>query len=395
MGNFTRTHPDGVWITGYQPPPSDFEDLMRKAFQGVNGVVGGTYAPSSTITVGGAGLRVTGPTKILGSGKLVMTTGSVITLADGDYQDLLEGHPGRTRTIWQPMAPVRPVGVDLFAFMNVLPAGAVQAIASTFRRATGDTVPEFVKGLRVHDGSKLTKVELRFRVPTPHAAVPQEMPKVRLFRLRLSDGVAENLCSTALGDGLVPIPTPSSGVKWYSNGDVQSFVITPDQNNLIDTSQYVYMVHIVEERAGVQEFPFTVKIYESAVIGVASNAPNPLSGDLDSYGAPWPAGTVGLFKDETQKQYNGLWVAPGGAGSWTRHASLNSEAQFTNGMLFLVSPAVGGYGKANPGTVWQLSLPQPFVLNTTPVNIAKPVPQGTIFLGMMTTFSNITSTRYQ
>jgi hypothetical protein len=97
MANFTRTQLDAVWISGYQPPDSDFEDLDRKAFQGVNGKVGGVYAPTAPIIVDGLGLTLTAPLQIRGSGLLRLESGATLLLNDGDYQDLGTGHVGRSR----------------------------------------------------------------------------------------------------------------------------------------------------------------------------------------------------------------------------------------------------------------------------------------------------------
>jgi hypothetical protein len=393
MANFTRTQIDATWVTGYQVTPADLQDLSRKCVEGINGTVGGAWAPTAQIVVNGAGMHLTGPVEVRGSGKLVIASGATITLGDNDFQDLLANHPGRKRTIWQAMAPVKPLGTDNFAIANLVPSGAVQPLASALRRSTGDSIPAFLKELRVHNGARLTKVRLRFRVATPHASAPQETPKVRLFRVRNSDGLVENLSSTR--DGFVSITMPKSGGTWYNAGEVQEFAIVPDQNTTINNADYAYFAHVVEERAGVNEYPFTLPVYEAVTIDVASNAPNPLTGDLDSRGSAWPVGSVGLFKDELQKLYNGLWVAPGGAGAWTRHPTLNSQAQFKNGMLFVVSSSLSGSGKSNPGTVWQMTLAQPFTFGTSDVNIGKPVPQGTIFLGFALDFEDILTTSFQ
>lgn len=393
MANFTRTQPDITWVTGYQVTPADLQDLARKCVEGVNGNVGGVWAPTAQIVVNGAGLHVTGTAEVRGSGKLVVATGATITLGDNDYQDLLANHPGRKRTIWQAMAPVKPLGTDNFAVANLVPSGAVQPLASALRRSVGDIIPAFLKELRVHNGAKLAKVRLRFRVATPHASAPAETPKVRLFRVRNSDGLVENLSSTR--DGFVSITMPKSGSAWYNAGEVQEFAIVPDQNTTINNSDYAYFAHVVEERAGVNEYPFTLPVYEATVIDVASTAPNPLTGDLDSRGSAWPSGSVGLFKDETIRPNNGLWTSPGGAGNWTRASTLNAQSQFKNGMLFVVSSSLSASGKTNPATVWQMTLAQPFTLGTSDINIGKPVPQGTVFLGFALDFEDITSTSFQ
>lgn len=396
MANFVRTQLDAVWISGYQAPPSDYEDLDRKCFQGINGTVGGVYAPTTLIAITGAGIRLTTRMEVRGSGLLQLATGATLTLGDGEFQDLGTGHAGRTRTIYQAMAPFRVVGQDHFAVANILPMGAAQPLASEIRRSTGSAVPSFLKELRVVDGAKFARARLRFKVAIPHASVPQEMPKVRIFRVKNADGIEENLYS-GTADGFATITTPTSGVAWYALGAVQEFVITLDQNQTVNDDDYTYFAHVVEERAGVPDFPFQLQVWEAAVIQVASSGPNAGTGDCDSYGAAWALGTVALFKDETAafKKFQGVLTSPGGAGPWPRHTALASTPQFRNGMLFVIDPTNTGVGKSNPGTVWQMTLPPPFLLDVSDINIDKPVPRGNIYLGLVTEFENITDTRFQ
>lgn len=399
MANFVRTQIDAVWITGYQPPASDFEDLDRKCFQGINGTVGGTYGPSSVITVTGSGLALTGPLQIRGTGKLTFSTGATLTLGDSDYQDLAVGHPGRTRTIYQAMVPFRVVGEDHFAVTCVIPTGAAQPLASAIRRSVGIHTPEFVKELRVHDGAKLARVRLRFKVSTPHASLPQKMPKIRLFRVKNSDGAVSHLSSTTSGDGFVYITAPASGSAWHANGAVQEFVITPDQNHVIDAANYSYFAQIVEEEMGVFEFPFLLDVFEAVTVDVASTVDNAgfVSATVD--GTPlWGAvaAAYALFKDQTTKTENGLYVRVGG-GAWSRATTLNNQAQFRNGMLFEVRrwTGVALEGKATPGSLWQMTLPPPFVLGASNINFAPPTPNGVMYLGMVTEFEDIASTKFQ
>ncbi len=390
MANFARTQLDAVWISGYQAPPSDYEDLDRKQSQGLNGVVGGCYAPTSPIVVGGVGLRLTTTLEVRGSGLLQLATGASLVLSDNDYQDLAVGHPGRTRSIYQAMAPATPVGANHFAVANVVPTGAIQTVACSIRRSTGTTSPEFVKRLRVHNGATLARLRIRFKVPTLHPSVPQRMPRVRVFRVRTVDGVAEDLCTTVANDGFVDFTTPNSGTAWHAGGVAQEFVVTPDKNHVIDDGTYSYFAHFMDEVVGVPSYPLSVKVYEGK-INVGSVAPNASSGFVDTFAQP--LGKLALFRHEDPALYNGVWVSPGGAGPWTRVADLSTTSQFSNGMLFYVGEYTGG--QSTPGTVWQLTVSPDFQVNTSPVTIQKPVPAGTMFLGILTEFENIVDTRLQ
>jgi hypothetical protein len=249
MANYTRTQPDGTWISGYQVTAADLIDLDRKVFHGLK-KSGGVHAPTTSIIVEGFGLALTTALDIRAAGSLRLMTGATMTLGDGDYQDLEPGHVGRTRKIWQAMAPVQAVGENNFAITYVVPSGAVQPVACSLRRSTGTTSPEFIKKLRVHHGATLARVRLRFSVPTLHSSQPQRVPRMRVFRVRTSDGVVEDLKSGS-PDGFFLIAEPKSGGEWTAGGAVQEYTFAPDQNNVVDDAEYAYYVHIQEEIAGI------------------------------------------------------------------------------------------------------------------------------------------------
>lgn len=399
MANFTRTQLDATWVLGYQVTPADLEDLARKCVEGVNGTVGGVYAPTAPIVVNGAGLLVSGPTEIKGDGRLRVTSAGSLVLGDDDFQDLMPGHPGRTRTIWHPMAPARGIGANHFLLCSPGGTGAVQAIASTVRRKTVEEPVEFLRELRVHNGATMKAARVRFRITTTHFSAPAKTPKFRVFRLDVETGVHESMSTTALGDGFVSIPAPSSGAGWTNGGLTQEFSVPVDTNNVIDSSKYLYFLHVVDEVSGIGTYPYTVDVYEPYVLR-ASVKPNALDGTVD--GSTLNAGAIALFKDETDASYNGLWVAPGviggpaAAGAWTSRApGLSSSTQFKQGMVFYVTPFVGGQGKTNQGSVWQMFVPPSFTLGASPIQFLKPVPNGTMFVGVAVDFDNITSTRFQ
>ena len=389
MANFTRTQPDGTWVSGYQVTPADLTDLDRKVFHGLK-KTGGVHAPTTPIILDGFGMALTTPLDIRAAGSLRLMTGATMTLGDGDYQDLEPGHVGRTRNIWQAMAPVQAVGENVFAITYVMPSGAVQPVACSLRRSTGTTSPEFIKKLRVHHGATLARVRLRFSVPTLHASVPQRVPRMRVFRVRTSDGVVSDLKSGS-PDGFFEVAAPKSGSQWTSGGAVQEYVFTPDQNNVMDDAEYAYYVHIQEEIAGIFEAPLSVKVYEQT-LNTASRVLNAQDGTCD--GVAQSLGALCLFKNQASPYQNGVYVSPGGAGAWSRVADLSVTSQFQNGMLFPI-PGEFSRGNTNPGTCWQLLVSQDFQLGFSPAVFRKPVPAGTIFLGVLTEFENILTTRFQ
>lgn len=60
MSHFSFTRPGGVWSSFSDLLSGEMADIDAKTFKAINGDDGGTWAPSSVITVGGQGLDVTG-----------------------------------------------------------------------------------------------------------------------------------------------------------------------------------------------------------------------------------------------------------------------------------------------------------------------------------------------
>lgn len=58
--SFTRTRAPGFWTFNSVVAPSEFEHI-DDYYKAIDGAAGGAYAPSALLTIGGAGLSVTGP----------------------------------------------------------------------------------------------------------------------------------------------------------------------------------------------------------------------------------------------------------------------------------------------------------------------------------------------
>jgi hypothetical protein len=60
MAHFTRVRPSGFWTLNSVVDPAEFEQFDAQLYAAINGDAGGTWAPSIPITIGGAGINVTG-----------------------------------------------------------------------------------------------------------------------------------------------------------------------------------------------------------------------------------------------------------------------------------------------------------------------------------------------
>ena len=96
------------------------------------------------------------------------------------------------------------------------------------------------------NGATITGLKVWFAVADPHAGgVPAVMPQFGLNRVSLPNGGAFALQS--LFSATPQIGTPASGAAWYSGGHIQFFNMTPNQNNVIDPTQYNYFFVMEDE----------------------------------------------------------------------------------------------------------------------------------------------------
>jgi hypothetical protein len=327
--------------------PSEFATLDANLAAGINAVDGGAYAPSAAIVLGGSGLTVTGPLFVARGGSLTSQTAGGWVLGDGDFPLYSATHVGRTRKWLQPCINARVVPHSA-AYARWTDA-AIQTIATTIDQSDGHGAlpPRIYVPIRAHNGSTLGKVTVNFRVGWPHLSLPPTMPTVRVLR-KDGSGKAVTLTSTASGadaNGYVGITKPNSPAAWYQSGGAQAFVVVCDQNNVIDTSQYEYVLEITEE-GGIQGYPFAL-IYKKAV-KYATTGSNLTLSTLQTVdgGIATVEGDRVLVKDQLDPTYNGIWVAH--AGAWTRAIDFQSAADFSQGVVIPVDA-----GNANGGSYWQ------------------------------------------
>lgn len=76
--------PVGTVPFGYVVPSAEWQTTIRQVFKAINGDEGGTWAPSSFITIGGSGIKLTGTGhQIASGGRLNVMSGGEVRLANG------------------------------------------------------------------------------------------------------------------------------------------------------------------------------------------------------------------------------------------------------------------------------------------------------------------------
>jgi hypothetical protein len=168
---------------------------------------------------------------------LVTTAAGAIQLNGGANDNITFSTP-RFDVKSRPIAP-----------LGGLYQGWVQSIRKAISNNSDTTGQGFVVPLDgLHNGATLTGVIVNFAVGQPHPGAPANPPTLRIQRIPLALGVGappqyQDLSSTAVQT----FPMPSTGAAWYANGAIQFFVYSCNQNNVIDTANYEYLMAVVDE----------------------------------------------------------------------------------------------------------------------------------------------------
>lgn len=337
--------------------PSEIEQLEANLAAGMNGVDGSAHAPESPILIGGSGVALTGPLALARGGVLTTTSdasaevSATVIFGDGDYPVLDPTNPFNVRPILIPCATA--AGLPQFTWNVRRETGALQAYSAMFDPSDGlgPRVSRAYLRIRAHDASTLASIQVFFRVGAVHTSLPTAMPSGRVLRVdALGNCVA--LTSAASGadpNGYVYVPTPSSAAAWTALQGTQALTVPCDQNNVVDASNYDYVLELVEEQ-GLTGYPWSLLYTLPVLVATTGGNLASLSGLLSIDGITVGAGDSVLVKDQLDPTQNGVYVAASGA--WSRIDWLNAGTQLVQGM---VVPVVGGVGSVlNGNTFWQL-----------------------------------------
>lgn len=158
---------------------------------------------------------------------------------------------GTTRSVTRNL----PLGMTYATATGAIGTGWSMAFASGVMAlvgaATANSIQVPLNGMfsGVVNGATLTSLSLVFAVGQSHTGVPSTMPSLNVFRQATAAGQSVNATSLYSGG---PQSIPSGGLTgstWYSSGNIQQFATTPDQNNAIDTSNYIYFLQLTDEQS--------------------------------------------------------------------------------------------------------------------------------------------------
>lgn len=348
MAAFTRTHSDATWTNGglgnYVTVIADWQSLADKTFKSLNGDLGGTWIPSSPITIDTGGMNVTGPALVSYGGTLTTLSGARFVLGVGDWPKLSTSHVGRTRVIQQEISARQSTPRYWWCDAPAYP-GSIQSIACTLVGPYGIEQPACIIPLRVHDGARLTQATVTFRIPSARTAAPIGLPKMRIVRVDVDGAIVpmSSVSSGADATGFQSPSAPASATAWYANGGTQTWTVTCDQNNTIDTSLYTYFAELVEE-VGTKD-P-TAKIDGAVVRERKLNVAQVFVGGAFTPFGPQgtvPTGGRALATGQPSpfEEYGGIWVVDRTVSTaWARSIDLSKASDFTPGFLVLADGSI-------------------------------------------------------
>jgi len=424
--NFTPTRDDVDWLDGTPLLREELEHLDAKAFASINGDQGGAWAPTDGLVILGAGFDVQCPSMVAYGGSLRTTDGSRFVLADGDWPRFAPGHAQRKRVILQalhrrtPLADMGIPGVTLpsalnaRALWNLTSSGnGIQSVALGVQESGKSllTRPANVRlALETHDSATLTKVVLTFRVPSVRTKAPAALPRFRVLRsdtngetVPLKSTTTDALGFTADANGWISPPVVASGSAWSLDGFAQRLTYLCDQNNVIDKSQFYYLVELDEEDAP----PYAVTkaeidgviVRERKLDVVTASTANiaGLTGGMTLSGIAVATNDRVLVKDQTQPYQNGIWIANTG-GAWTRATDFDSPEDLTPGCFVRVADVpFGNPPTVSSGTYWQVNEPFPTVIAPVvglPIYFGVLQSVGNIYHSVRSYFDNIVDMRW-
>lgn len=250
MTHFLRERSDADWYRGLKVPETVIRNIDEKSALAVSGT-GGSYAPSSPIYLGGAGLELQGSMTLSGTAAVFPAVGKNYKFGDDDY---FKFTTLRARTIVD--SPQLLLSKDQLQ-REARPWGTTGTVAPSLRTKRANA--HLLMPIRIPDGSFLYAVEIGFKVGQTHANVPANLPRARVVRIT-RDGVIQqhpNPASTVFDpEGWNQFPVPASGAAWYAAGVLQTMTLSYDYTvtERADTSLYAYAVEWYDEW-GTNSFP--------------------------------------------------------------------------------------------------------------------------------------------
>lgn len=232
------------WPRGHAISGAELKKIDDNSSKAVDGHGGGSYAPTGTIVIAGAGMVATTRWKILDNAKIAVADDESLVfgaMTDGEGFKLDTGHAGRSREL------IRHFDQALRSPASPLPTTEV------FLHGLRSRVPGqiFSQQLRVFDGAQLDSVALRWAVGVSHANVPTLLPRMRVLRVDVDGTVVPMRAKDATTDEdgwNVWGPRPSTGANYYDSANTKTLTYTCNQHQLVDRATCQYFAQVKDEQ---------------------------------------------------------------------------------------------------------------------------------------------------
>ena len=243
--SFTRANPGG-WSTGALFTAAQANQMDSNQSNALDKTLSGdTLYGSVSMSSFGAILVNTSGAQInssVSAGLVSSVAGGFMSTAVGGFQ--LAGGP----TDWPTFSASRSRS-QVWPLLPVASLAGAWTASSTNPNLTGNASGTqqafFMPGL--HNGATLSTVTVYLSVAGPHAvSYPANPPSIVVVRYKMAGAVTSSPLSTSSSQGFTPWP-PASGTAWDDGGAIQALVFTCNENNVVDTTQYTYVLVLSDE----------------------------------------------------------------------------------------------------------------------------------------------------
>ncbi len=386
MSLFARARASSAWTAGFALDRATLEDFESRVVRGINAIDGGTYAPSSPLSIAGGGgnaATISGPVKICYGAVLATGTGARVAFGGADFPKLDSAHVGRARTIVTSCADA--VSAPANALIPQFPAGSPRATALRFLVARSPVAVRWLLPLRTHHGATLRTATITYRAAAGR-------PRARLLRFD-SGGTATPLTLTSGGAdvfGWVPLAAPDATIP------IQTALLLFDAGVVADRAAFHYALQVEEDQTLSDAAPNTLLVKDPVLAASTVNV-SPLSGSPVIDGVPTNAGDRILLRAQTDAAENGVYTIPsGGLGYFER-----ADVATVNGVTDVVPDALPAgylvpvlYGATFGSTLLQLTSGAVTRLGQRQT-FAPVAPTGNTYLACAVAHANIADTRWQ
>jgi hypothetical protein len=219
--------------------------LDQSIFEAINAAEGGTWTPLTPVKIGGAGISLTSTSStITGDIKTLPNSGGV-KLGDDDHITFASA---RTRNIFVPFCNWNELGEARNGFAGGTPFYPRRKLQGSANNADYFEVDIF-DSIRMHNGATITGWTVHMRVNIPHFGQSLATPSIRSD---FTMGRVGTNREAGVGDFAVLYSAPlgiytdpeTNATAYYNAGNVRDILVPCDQNNVINTRDYSYLIYI-------------------------------------------------------------------------------------------------------------------------------------------------------